>query len=128
MTTHESELEGFVEAAPTRAADCQCLPGYIPSNRKPKYEFVLYDRGYGLILTENKMYGFWWNMHGIPFDWQTTKYRWTSFEEIKNYKDSGWATPVIVQNALKYQKEGGGAGTQYFCQSLSNPADTRKCY
>ena len=116
------------QGAPTRAADCQCLPGYIATNRKPTYEFVLYDKGYGLVLTEGKMYGFWWNMHGIPFDWQTVKYRWTTTEEIRQYKDSGLATPEIIQNAVKFQKEGGGVAETYSCQSLSNPADVRKCY
>jgi hypothetical protein len=128
MTSEES-LEAFEDgSAPTRAANCQCLPGYIPSNRKPSFEFVLYNKGYGLILSEGKMYGFWWNMHGIPFDWQTTKIRWTTEEEVNKYKDGGYATPKIVQDALRFQKEGGGVGSFYFCQSLSNPGETRKCY
>lgn len=129
MTSEES-LEAFEggSAAPTRAADCQCLPGYIPSNETSKSEFALDPRGWGFVLAKGKRYGFWWNMHGIRFDWQNTKYRSVGWEEINKYRDAGYADKRIIEEALRYQKEGGKATSNYFCQSLSNPGETRKCY
>jgi hypothetical protein len=129
MTSEESleSFEGFT-AGPTRAADCQCLPGYIPSNATEKSEFVLDPRGWGYVLTKGKKYGYWWNMHGMTFNWSNTKHRRVSWEEINRFSDGGQATKPIIEEALRYQKEGAKAGSIYFCQSLSNPAETRKCY
>lgn len=127
MTSKES-LEKFTDSAPTRAADCQCLPGYIPSNTTSKSELVLDPRGWGYVLAGGKKYGFWWNMHGIPFDWTNTKYRWIGWEEISKYTHGGQASKPIIEEALRFQKEGGKLTSMYFCQSLSNPNETRKCY
>jgi hypothetical protein len=129
MTSEES-LEAFegTSGAPTRAADCQCLPGYIPSNTTSKSELVLDPRGSGFVLANGKRYGFWWNMHGVKFDWSNTKYRRISWEESNKYSYGGMADKRRIEEALRFQKEGGKATSSYFCQSLSYSGETRKCY
>ena len=124
-------VEGFsptaAPAAPTRAADCRCLPGYVPSNSKKAGEITLDPRGWGFLLEGDKKYVYWWNMYGLDFTWTNTKWRRVSNEELANYKDGGNATKEQIQNARKYQ----GAmieSPNYFCQSLAEPSKTRQCY
>ncbi len=124
----EKPKEGFFSGAPTRAAECKCLPGYVPSNMSNSYEIVLTQDGWGWIIVGSKYYNFWWNMHGIPFDWNNTKFKWVTYDYLKGYTRSGNATKDIVQNALAYQKEGAKQMETYVCKSLSNISDTKPCY
>lgn len=119
-------LEQFT-SQPTRASDCRCLPGYIPSNKTLPYEFVIVRElgGAGFILQGNTKKGFYWNMHNTKFDWNNTKYRYMSSAEISKYKDYGFVSKEVLEKALQKQPS---QTPHFFCQSLSNSSDTKQCY
>jgi hypothetical protein len=122
-------LEPFESNPITRASDCQCLPGYIPSNQSTKYEFVLTPDGNGYILTGKKIrYQFYWNMYDKPLNWETSKARWTTFDEVNNYNFEGLSPVTVLDDALQFVKEGRKNQPFYFCQKLGDPSKTRACY
>lgn len=133
-------VDGF-STAPTRAADCNCLPGYIPSNTGG-FDGEIYSTGGGdgsifYLYNPNgtdKMYiigdG---NKCGLPEP--NTKY---SAKEKLNM--IGIGSGFISSSGKKYEFTGGiydenscslvkkkGSGT-YFCQNLDSPGKTRSCY
>lgn len=123
-------LEQFT-SQPTRASDCRCLPGYVPSNKTLPYEFVIVLElgGAGYILQGNTKKQFYWNMHNVNFDWNNTKYRFLTAAEIAKYKDEGLVSKEVLEKSLQYQKNKTLPNTpNYFCQSLSNSSDTKQCY
>ncbi len=123
-------LEQFA-SGPTRASDCRCLPGYIPSKKVAPYEFILIPElgGLGLVIQGNTKKQFYWNMHNTNFDWTNTKFRVTNAAEAAKYKGEGLISKEKLQEALQYQKQGTSPDTPtYFCQSLSNPSNTKQCY
>ena len=121
--------EGF-ETLITRAADCQCLPGYIPSKTstfggsiytdnistfwyffKPNNENALYR------ITEN-------NSCGIPHIYDDSR----ADKNLGNY-------PIIPKGSQFQYKSNLNCGmiektssSSYFCQSLSDASKTKKCY
>jgi hypothetical protein len=132
--------EGF-KAAPTRAAECKCLPGYVPSKEEPAMEFLLDPRGWGFLQVGDRVYGYWWNMHGIPFDWRNTKHRWVTNEYLGNLymtaqkkwvitdsKAVEYAPKEIIEQALRQQREGKKSANVYRCQNLNNSGDFKECY
>ncbi len=124
-------LEQFVSNQPTRASDCRCLPGYVPSNKILPYEFVVVPElgGAGYVLQGNTKKQFYWRMHNTNFDWNNTKFRVTNAAEVGKYKGDGYIQKEKLQEALQYQKNKGLPDTPtYFCQSLSNPSDIKQCY
>jgi hypothetical protein len=143
--TKESEKskEGFVSTAPTRASECRCLPGYVPSKEELAMEFLLDPRGWGFLQVGNRVYGYWWNMHGIQFDWRNTKYRWVSNDYLaklsmgsgnrmwfsgNQYDSDTWASKEMVEKALRQQRDGKKELDVYRCQNLNNPTDLKECY
>lgn len=128
------DKEGF-KVAPTRAAECKCLPGYVPSNEEPKIEFLLDPRGWGYLQVGNKVYGYWWGMHGIWFDWTNTKYRWVATEYLSKLEqwssDSGkiiYAPKHLIEEGLRQQKGERKANNTYICQNLADAGDVKECY
>lgn len=129
MTSEESleSFEGFT-AGPTRAADCQCLPGYIPSNvTNSKYggKFIWYSGGVYFVRDTTKIRN--WvprcSMCGINIcDWNVmNKVTAVEFNSL---------TPgqTFSCDILKQAQANNKNTTHYFCQSLNNPTETRKCY
>ena len=134
--------EGFASAAPTRATDCSCLPGYVPSNKKANQfvwitfgesnygQFIFIDGNilYVLIGTSGE-YGKW---NG------DTNYFVNTHPNIPKHPVELYRN-AIVEGSIVY---GGGLyphdekitkktytkDKNFFCQSLSNPADIKQCY
>jgi hypothetical protein len=119
-------LEQFT-SQPTRASDCRCLPGYVPSNKTLPYEFVVVPEqgGAGFILQGNTKKQFYWRMHNTNFDWSNTKYRVLSGAEIGKYKGDGYVSKEVLEKALQTQVN---KTPNFFCQSLSNSSNTKQCY
>jgi hypothetical protein len=133
--TEGNEVKQFIveqfQSGPTRASDCRCLPGYIPSKQIAFYEFVVVPElgGMGYVFQGNTKKQFYWGMHSTSFGPQNTKYRVTNAAESGKYKGDGYISREKLQEALQYQKQGTLPNTPtYFCQSLSNPSDTKQCY
>lgn len=123
-----ASFEAFTsDPAPTRASDCRCLPGYVPSNSKKSGELVLDPRGWGYLLEGSKKYGYWWNMHELGFWWWNSTYRWATSEEVSKYTDGGWASKDQVKNTLA-NKGKSVESPFYFCQSLNDTGKTKTCY
>jgi len=122
--------EGFDSQykAPTRATDCQCLPGYIPSNTRSQFggRFVLVDSGWGINFLPDGTKNAHWvkscNMCNINICDPKNYTNMTAGEFTRNY-------------TLKYDKifdcslipAPQPAGT-FFCKHLEDPSKTRKCY
>ena len=119
-------LEQFT-SQPTRASDCRCLPGYIPSNKTLPYEFVLVpeNAGIGYVLQGKTRKQFYWNMYNLNFDWTNTKYRILTPAQISKYTGEGLVSKEVLEKALRKES---GQTPHFFCQSLSNPSDTKQCY
>jgi hypothetical protein len=111
-------LEPFESKSVTRASDCQCLPGYIPSN---------------LSVQPNKVLG-------VDFQYiqinGPTKIRWgkgnTWIE--KEVSKGFYATPSFfgIDPLPGVQKQVEEIGTKpsntFFCQKLGDPSTSRPCY
>jgi hypothetical protein len=126
-TVNKPESEGF-QVGPTRASDCRCLQGYIPSNMvNSKYGGRFITDG-GLVAfqpqgsktkhlissclvcegvnpcTQKKM---------IP------KKEWDSLQWGEQY-----SCPLFTQIKKKAKK----TSDTFFCQSTSDPEKSRDCY
>jgi hypothetical protein len=139
--------EGFKTGAVTRASDCNCLPGYIPSNKggggydgniitDPNGAVALYipnnTKDMYMIDTNNTCN----LLPGVNnFDMRTStddnnyaKYRSfisSIYEKSKSFNLSSYNYKGNLQCDLVKQ---GGSDTNYFCQNLETPSKTRKCY
>ena len=133
--------EGFKTGAVTRASDCNCLPGYIPSNKGGGgYDGKIVAAPNGLLLyipnNTNVMYAIspWGNTCNLIPEFKTgmdydeyikiysnlsRKYS-TDFSPYQSYRLEQTLTCDVVKPAL--------SGTNYFCQNLEDPLKTRKCY
>lgn len=132
--------EGFTSAAPTRASDCNCLPGYIPSKEGGKYV--------GNILKIDKNFNreyYYYNPSGTDNIYIYSK-------EFFNFDTCGLPTsgdfPMIAASDIKgnpwstlqskYEFRGlltcdvvkKNTNTQetFFCQRLGDPSARRECY
>ena len=109
--------------APTRAANCQCVPGYIPSiNRLGGTVYM--DNRYLLFSPRgtNDLYMIKeYDSCGISYT-NTENYKKLTRENnylgFTHYSVKGYLTCDMLNKNNK----------NYFCQSLSNPSKTRKCY
>jgi hypothetical protein len=127
ISSKSDSLEQFIDdGAPTRAADCQCLPGYIPSTK-----------------TGSKYGGrFIWNNGGVHYVKDGTSVRnWVSNCTMCGINICDWNVMNKV-TAEEYRQLTPGpnfnceilkaaqttSSSFYFCQSLTNPNETRKCY
>ena len=122
--------EGFSSAAPTRASDCNCLPGYIPSkDAGGKYG--------GNILTwtadsGNKFYFYnpsgtndayeyrSDNTCGLPTSGDFTSVSHSDLFVNKKYNHRWDKSPCDL---IKKNKD-----ETFFCQRLGDPSARRECY
>ena len=116
MTSEESleAFEGVSSTAPTRAADCQCLPGYIPSNKIPK-KVLGFENQFIVVKSPMAL------QYGVNNRW--IKKQVSGTFQATNMFFGGDPAPGIRKRVETLEIEG-----FYFCQSLSNPTETRKCY
>ena len=131
--------EGFASTATaiTRASDCNCLPGYIPSSETSEYNGKIFSS----IIAGNTRYLFnpdgtkdtYWikseNPCGIPnintfTQPNTGNYPYLDHSEIfgaaPKYSYNG-----VLQCNMVHKKEASGI---FFCQNLANPEKRRNCY
>ena len=137
------QKEGFTNPvatsnAPTRASDCRCLPGYIPSNTsKFPYEGTIKYFSYSntgldmyFINDLNKDYYLikwqpgsnYFGLPGIYNNETRTMYNPITLEDqtvLKKY---------VFKGNLTQDKLVPNENNAYFCQSLSEPATTKSCY
>ena len=125
ISTSEA-LETFTNSAPTRAADCQCLPGFIPSTKTgSKYggRFI-WNNGGVFYVKDGTTVRNWvsrCSMCGINIcDWNLMNK--ISDSEFSKLTSGVTFTCDILKSAQTKESDA------YFCQSLSNTNETRKCY
>jgi hypothetical protein len=124
--------ESFIDPPPTRASDCNCIPGYIPSNvninRKGKiyqtkdstsgtfiYYYMPTDTKDLYVINLNNTCG----LALKPTDRVTNS---NNYPEVANYSGNmGQLTCDLVKNEKT-------SLSTYFCQSLTNPEVHRQCY
>jgi len=127
-----TKKEGFASAAPTRASECNCLPGYIPSkDAGGKYG--------GNILTWTGASGHKYyfynpsgtndfyeypsnNTCGLPTSGDFTSVTHSDLFVNGKYNYTAKKSACDVVNENK-NKEG-----IFFCQRLGDPSSRRECY
>ena len=107
-------VDGF-STAPTRAADCNCLPGYIPSNSIKGR--ILGKQGEFITVGSPTLvrYG--------------TESKWVEKTVDKNFQatnDFFGSDPA--PGLHKHVETVPSTSTDYFCRSLSDPEKRRPCY
>ena len=121
-TVKEEKTEGF-KTAPTRAADCKCLPGYVPSKQtRSKYGGRFLSHNYNILYynPDNTKILHWVPMCelcGIK-----TCDEGILVHDISNYSMSNKMFSCDIVN--KYTQ----ASNLYKCQNLSDPSDIKSCY
>lgn len=138
--------DGFVGAV-TRASDCNCLPGYIPSNKSAgEYDGNILAGEHGPPVynpsNTNDIYmidpaNMCNLLPGVKdFDMRTSTdmdnyYRFVAFRnnilakskpiDFNLYRYRGTLTCDIIKQKIT-------VADNYFCQHLTDPSKTRKCY
>jgi hypothetical protein len=136
----DTTKEGF-RVAPTRAAECKCLPGYVPSKDITTSNVYSYkERGYTYYIFNPNGYPYtWWiqpeNPCGIkhiykdanltnknlgnypPIDLNNSKFKYIGPLDCYTYKAwTAWLnTPNIISD-------------RYKCQNLEDPSNIKECY
>jgi hypothetical protein len=129
--------EGFSSAAPTRASDCNCLPGYIPSKEGGKYggnilkfkfndgrEFYYYNpSGTNNIY----MYDSYRDTCGLP---TSGDFPMIVPGDIKGNPSSTPQSKYELRGMLRCDVVKKNTNTQetFFCQRLGDPSSRRECY
>ena len=121
--------EGFA-TAPTRATDCNCLPGYIPSSSSKGHggNVLIYmegGRSYYLYNPSGTS-DFYWivgnDTCGLPTSGDFPKKTWdTLFGAQRTYTYKGLLTCSVVTKNTNPQPT-------FFCQNLSDSSRTKPCY
>jgi hypothetical protein len=127
-----TKKEGFTSAAPTRASDCNCLPGYIPSKGAggqyggniltwtgaTGHKYYYYNpsgtNDVYHISSDNKC--------GLPTSGDFMSVTHSDLFSNKKYKYTWQKSACDVVNENK-NKEG-----MFFCQRLGDPSSRRECY
>lgn len=135
QTTVEEE-EGFVTAPITRATDCNCLPGYIPSSETNDYNGKIFwttqGGNYYLFNPEGTKDVYWIqseNSCGIPNINQPSQpnsgnYTYLADSDVFGSGNKYRYKGMLQCNILKKKD----SGVNFFCQNLSNPEKRRNCY
>lgn len=108
--------EGFKSGAVTRASDCNCLPGYIPSNTSGMK--VLGKEGDTVNLQKPSLV-----RYGTDDKWIEKEVKTLNFQISNAFFGADPAGGI-----LKYAKIIQETSDNYFCQSLADPTKIRKCY
>ena len=139
--------EGF-RVAPTRAAECKCLPGYVPSKDIKTNDIYSYKATHGDIYYIYNPNGFpyaWLilpeNTCGIkhiytdsnlanknlgnypPIDLWNSKFQYLGHLDCYTYK--AWAS---YMNTAKYMNTTKIISDRYTCQNLEDPSNIKECY
>jgi hypothetical protein len=151
------EKEGFTNAttdssAPTRASDCRCLPGYIPSNTRGNNNlngklikaaeqgrmFILYNpnntNNYYIVTIASiedfdKMYENFRVCNKKLSKYPISRAFYNTAELYKIIRTEQWNIQWFDQRGdCKIFEENGDVDSTYFCQSLSDPTQTKSCY
>ena len=125
--TKMKPIEPFT-GAPSRASDCRCLSGYVPSNQLPKVKNggkIIHYSGTHMYVpagTKDK----WWvsncSMCGINFC-DKREYVDIDKKEYDSYTFKGQLTCNIVEKAKNARPL-----DTFFCQRLGDPTDRKECY
>ena len=131
IQTSKEEEEGFKTGSGpvTRASDCNCLPGYIPSSESGDYNGKIFQ-----VLTNGIQYLF--NPEG------TKKIYWINPENSCGITLSGTYPSLSIEQFFSNGSEYTYAGNlhcnlvkkktptvpHFFCQNLSSPEKRRNCY
>lgn len=118
------------KTAPTTAATCGCLAGYVPSKlrKSPLRLYVLPERS-GLVIAVNdqtkERYSVTsWDACGMGDQMRAAPLQEGVAQLLDNFTDRG-PLPCEMQKEFL---QGGVEVDTYFCQSLSDPTKTRDCY
>jgi hypothetical protein len=118
--------EGFASAAPTRATDCSCLPGYVPSNIKVT-NTTKSDGNNGI----NGIHCFNSVCYAKRYSDLMAAFGDGTTGQSKDSLINHWRNHGIIENrnpccdsTVRTEKK----TNIFFCQSLSNPADIKQCY
>ena len=120
-------LEGF-EGAPTRAVDCRCLTGYVPSkniNSPFGGKVIKYKNDIHFVPTgtNQRFYVPSCTMCGSDLNF-CTEAKVVNESEFKAYKQASKILDCTLWNSVKGKKE----TEAYFCQKLGSPSETMFCY
>jgi hypothetical protein len=136
-TKKEEEEEGFVTAPITRASDCNCLPGYIPSSETNGYNgkiFLTIERkeNYYLFNPDGTKDVYWIpneNSCGIPNINDPSKPNSGNYTYLASVDIFGADRKYIYKGSLQCNmlKKIKASGI-FFCQNLGNPEKRRNCY
>ena len=116
MNALPEDTEGFKSGAVTRASDCNCLPGYIPSNTTGMK--VLGKEGDTVNLQKPALI-----RYGTDDKWIEKEVTTLNFQISNAFFQADPAGGI-----LKYAKIIKETSDNYFCQSLADPTKIRKCY
>ena len=123
-------IEGFTTAV-TRASDCNCLPGYIPSKDSSEYNGKIYsflrpggDLFYIPDNTKNIYRINTWDSPCESFD-KMMNYPLIDRDTLERHRFSGFISKGDNTCNILTKKESTGV---YFCQKLGNPEQKRDCY
>jgi len=120
-------IEGFTTAV-TRASDCNCLPGYIPSKDSSEYNGKFYTFEDYLVYvpdnTKNTYFISIFDSHCESFDKMMNSPR-IDRDTLERHRYSGFISKDNNNCNILTKKESTGV---YFCQKLGNPEQKRDCY
>ena len=134
------EEEGFATSAGpiTRASDCNCLPGYIPSSETNGYNGKIFwttenGSNYYLFNPDGTKDVYWIqseNSCGIPNINLPSKpnsgnYTYLSSDDVFGASRKYGYKGGLQCNMVKKNEAASGI---FFCQNLSNPEKRRNCY
>ncbi len=122
----KKEKEGFT----SRASDCKCLPGYIPSNIAPSIPNggkIAHYKGtiYYIPAGTNDRYGVTaCTPSGTSINFcDKNNYKDIKEAEFRQYKDRGIFTSKVMNDAMKTK-----VMDSFFCQNSNDPTDIKQCY
>ena len=123
--------EGFkTDTGPiTRATDCNCLPGYIPSSESGDYNGKIFQTSWQgtqyLFNPEGTTKVYWINQNNSCGIRLTGTYPSLALEELFS-NGSRYTYAGMLQCNLVHKKQ----LTQplFFCQNLTSPEKRRNCY
>lgn len=139
-TVDVTKKEGFTSAAPTRASDCNCLPGYIPSKDSGGRNILKIwgfkdSRGnelyYYVPSGSNDLYFYssMYNMNtcGLP---TSGDFPMIAPSDIKGEPGSTLQSKYQFRGMLTCDVVKKNTNTQetFFCQRLGDPSARRECY
>jgi hypothetical protein len=133
QTSTVKEEEGFATSTGTgpitRASDCNCLPGYIPSSESGDYNGKIFQISWMgtqyLFNPEGTKKVYWINPNNSCGITMTGTYPSLALHELFG-NGSQHSYSGILQCNLVQKKQ--PTQPHFFCQNLMSPEKRRKCY